>query len=278
MEGPVRSLHDAGSSLVADPLATSDRKMLSNPALKAVTNELVARLAKRLPKRLDTAPVRDVPLDAEIETFCDALISPDARSAMDFFEVLRARNITADSLCLGYIAQAARRLGERWVSDECGFLEVTLGSARLHGFLRSLHSDFIPVFRQPALRHTALFSASPGETHVLGITIAADFFRRAGWTVDLNTSHELEILCAQAATGSYDLIGLSAGCETGSELLKDTVQRLRDAQPDAIVVLGGHLTEIDPQIADRVGADLILRDVTTAPLVLQRMVATALNH
>lgn len=249
--------------------------------LQSVTKELIARLAAKQstqPEENVPEPLTDAVTGMEIEALCDALISPDPARPHTFFEMLRARGTTPDTLCLRYNAPAARRLGERWIEDSCSFLEVTLGLARLQALQQSLRSDFAPASPSQPMDLRALFAVVPGETHVLGVTMAADFFRRAGWRVDMNTSSDLEKLCAQASLCAYRLIGISIACSDAVESLERSVHELRVLQPTAKIVLGGALAEAEPDLAERVGADSTVKDITSAPFSLQTTVLATLNH
>lgn len=277
MEGVDRNFSAIGPSVVDDPLLQDRRGNLSRHALKAITDKLVPRLAGYLPDQEQGRSLA-APSDAEIDRFCDALTASDAMLSSGFCTRVQSLGLSSELLCLDYIAPAAQRLGTRWLEDRCSFLEVTLGAARLHGLLRTLDRDLMAPPNRAMHGYTALFSAVPGETHLLGITMAAGFFRRAGWVVDLNTSDDPDTLFACAEANAYGLIGLSAGSDAGSTLLDDTIRRLRAAQPRAVICLGGHLTEIAPRRVEQVGADLIMQDITTAPFFLQKMVSNALSH
>jgi methanogenic corrinoid protein MtbC1 len=222
--------------------------------------------------------VADRPTPDELDAFCDALVVADAARSREFFEALRQQGKSPDTLSLNYIAPAARRLGERWISDDCSFLEVTLGSSRLHGLQRSLRRDFSPAGIYEPPEHRALFTVTPGDTHALGVTIAADFFRRAGWTVDLHTSPEIETLLAQASLGDYTLLGISVSNRSGSARLEDVIHRLRSLQPNAALVLGGDVSDFEPALVERLGVDALVEDVTTAPFWLKNVVKSAQNH
>lgn len=249
-------------------------RMIPDSLLRAATEELVSRMAWKLPANSTRTSSGVLPpaSRAEMEAFCDALIAPDPSLAGKFFDGLRATGKTPDTLVLCWIAEAARELGERWVKDTCGFLDVTLGLSRLHGFQRSLRGAFVPgsIYQPPEL--SALFAPVPGETHLLGVSIAADFFRRAGWRVDLHCDSDLESLCVRAKAGDYRLIGLSAGCLSVLDSLKSTVQRLRTEIPGVKIVLGGFIAELEPSIKEQVSVDKVFSEGVSAPLVCQSLV------
>ncbi len=276
MDGHDSSLDRAGDP-DARPLGDRTQPPLSEAVLQAVTEKLSARLARThdVLEPLLSEDFASQPTTTELDTFCDALVSADPAAPQDFFMALSNRGLTPDALCLRWIAPAARRLGERWVADDCGFLEVTLGSTRLHGLLRSVGASFIPDATRTASRPaemSALFAGVPGETHVLGVTMAAEFFRRAGWRVDLHCLPDLDDLIAAASTGNYTLIGLSGGCGATLSALKDTVEGLREASPDVKIVLGGYVTELHPDFVEISGVDDVMTDLTVAPIACQSLI------
>jgi methanogenic corrinoid protein MtbC1 len=230
------------------------------------------------PSATSLSRVAEPASDDEIDAFAAALIRPDAARSREMFAALQAAGKTPDTLSLGYIAAAALRLGEWWVEDRCGFLEVTLGAARLHVLQRALRPDFAAIGRPRLVNQRALFATVPGDSHALGLTIAADFFHRAGWHIDLCSPESIDVLCARLLADHYDLVGLSAGCTAMRQSTIKTVQCLRAVRPDVKIVLGGHLTVLDPELTDALGVHPVPPDITAAPFVLQNLESTAINH
>lgn len=265
-----------------DPASTElfarDRNSrLHESAFDSIAQQLVQRLHERLHGRIEADTVAPMPSDEELGAFCEALVSADRDRSRGFFEDLRARGVTPDTLALRYIAPAARRLGEFWTADICGFLEVTLGCARLHALQRSLRNDFAAGVANPPSALSAMFAPIPGETHVLGVRMAADFFRRAGWNVDFRQPRDVDELSSYANESDFNLIGISAACMSVLPQLHSTVELVRRVRPDAVLVLGGNIVELEPQIAQQVDIDHTLTNVTTAPLILQREVYNRLS-
>ena len=274
--------HDSTRADTRAPLdarrESDDPPALPEDVLQAVTEQLVGRLVRMAPPGTAPGTLLPEPDEDEIDAFCDSLIVTDAMRSQDFFQDLRRRGTTPDTLSLRYIMPAAQRLGERWMNDECGFLDVTLGSARLHGLQRSLRSDFAPARLSPSSDLRALFTVTPGDTHLLGVTVAADFFRRAGWSVDVHSSPERETLLARASLTEYPLIGVSVGSYPEDGRLEDIVYRLRALQPAAKLVLGGGVQYVDPVLLERLSVDAVVDDVTNAPFWLQTLVNSNLSH
>lgn len=267
------TLSQPDSRAMGLPPGSGQDKALPESILKNVTQELIARLSKKLPDEADAQDSLLPPAPkAELEAFCDALVAPDPALAGRFFDRLREQGKTPDTLSLRWISGAACMLGERWTNDTCSFLDVTLGVSRLHGLQRGLQGAFVPgsFYQPPEL--TALFAPVPGETHVLGISIAADFFRRASWHVDLHFSPDLDALLARAMSGDYRLIGLSAGSGSTRKELVTTVECLRDALPGVKIVLGGVITVLEPNIKEQVRVDHVFSEGVSAPLVCKELV------
>ncbi len=250
---------------------------------RAFAQDLVAQLARQSSKIADR-DVSDIPsenhapTELEIAGLCDALVSEDPERAAVLIDDVRRKGRTPDTIYLRYIAAAARQLGERWVTDEASFLEVTLGLARLHGVLRELGPNFFSDQPVRPLGLSALFAPAPEETHMLGVTMATDFFRRAGWTVDLQLTPSLHALRSHASERNYALIGLSAGCRAVIPSLQDAVRAVRKVRPEATIAIGGYLTELEPDIARMTGADVIANDVSIAPVSLETVVKQAQGH
>lgn len=241
---------------------------------QSFAKDVVARLTDRVLRERETGGfdplAHHVPTPEEVDALCEALVSEDPGEAARIIDTARRSGRTPDTLYLRYVSVAARRLGEKWVADSASFLEVTLGLARLHGILRALGPSFFAESADKDLGISALFVPVPGETHLLGVTMATDFFRRSGWRVDLQTSLSLDNLAEYAQRNPCELIGLSAGCRAITESLTLSVAALRDACPEAVIAVGGYLTELEPDIAREVGADCIVDDVTVAAQSLQQ--------
>ena len=230
---------------------------------ECATRSIAEDVINRLVTKADLRQARSQGLpDAELDSLCDALISDDPDAAAALVDRARRDGVSPDRLYLSYIAGAARRLGERWDDDRTTFVEVTLGLSRLHQIMRDLGPVFFATQSDGGGEFNALFATAPGESHVLGVVMAADFFRRHGWHVDVDTCSDDDSLLNAAANRPYSLIGISASTRRMKPVLARVVPQLRFASESAALVIGGHITQIEPGIAEMTGADAIASDVS----------------
>jgi len=234
------------------------RDGVPNHIARSLADTAIARLVRTVPVRGATDPI---PPSEHIEALCDALVSDHPADARVYLERLRSAGVSSDALYLTYIAGAARRLGERWVDDRATFFDVTIGVGRLHELVHELSPNFQGTNGAAHMDVRALVASVPGETHVLGIVMAADFLRRQGWHVDVELSADLADLQHTVDQRGYDVIGLSAATEFAVDALIEAVARLRAQSPNSLFVVGGHITELVPNIAEISGADLVSTDV-----------------
>lgn len=254
---------------LVDDVALRDQELLPTDTARSLAENVISRLTLKASWAELRAPI---PEEADIDAFCDALLDDDPATAAALIARLRAEGASPDTIYLGYVGGAARRFGERWIDDTATFMDVTLGLSRLHRVLHDLGPAFFTSQPSDPNGHEALLAPVPGETHVLGVVMATDFFRRQGWRVDMNTAPTLDTLRDAARTHSYDMIGLSASCRPMVEPLRETVGQLRIAAPGALIVIGGHITQLEPDIAGTVGADCTAGDAPAASVELQRAV------
>jgi methanogenic corrinoid protein MtbC1 len=192
-----------------------------------------------------------------VEQLCAALVEDAPSTAQAYVDRLIDCGVGVDAFYETYIPRAAARLGEMWTEDRLGFTAVTLGMTRLTETFRRLSPAFLrdrPAARTGGRR--ALFALVPGETHALGVVMAADYFQRRGWSVRVELRSDPATLARLVRDQPFDVIGFSAGSRRMLPGLEQAVARLRDASPShARILVGGPIVALDPDVADRVGAD-----------------------
>lgn len=252
----------------AAQLFEEKRRVLAPDVVEGFARQVVTRLAATTVTHRPLNPIQISP--EGVSAFCDLLLQPDQnRRALAFIAARRDDGATIEDIYLGYIGPAARMLGERWERDALTPLQVTVGAGTLYALMRAVRAGLATNPSRPAER-TALFALVPGEKHGLGVTVAADMFREAGWDIDLQLGHDLSGLTEHVMRTLPGVIGLSLSTVERLPELVQAVLNVRFVVPDAVIGVahGGDLGAADIQrIAD---VDLIFDDVPTAIRMLER--------
>lgn len=247
---------------------------LPGDALELLAKDVVNSLAKRCASLI---PSVASPPEAEIDGLCDALISSDPDAALELVLEFRTRGTTTEAIYLGYIAGAARRLGDRWENDEASFVDVSIGASRLYIIMRAMRPQLLAGVPKREDVEPALFASTPGETHTLGVSMAADLFRSRGWAIDLVTGLDHDALVEAAGHDKYLVIGLSASSERSVVALARIIASLRVASPISSILVSGELATIEPELASLVDADSVAIDAAAAVGEMQRLLDATLS-
>ncbi|MGY6548973.1 MAG: cobalamin B12-binding domain-containing protein [Roseinatronobacter sp.] len=244
------------------------RRVLPASVVEGLAKQVVTHVAETMAERVAAHRARIDP--DRVARFCDLLLTPGKHSqALAFITALRDDGATLEDVYLGYIGAAARMLGERWEADAVTPLQVTNGAGTVYALMRALRRTQTVI---PPLdtRHAALFASVPGEQHGIGVTMAADMFRQAGWDIDLQLGLDHPALLAHVTRTRPRVIGLSLSTHDRLPELVRAVVGLRLVVQDAVIGIaqGGDLTAADLQrVAD---VDLIFNDAPSAIATLTR--------
>ncbi len=161
------------------------KSRLPEDSVESLAREVIRRLAEQ-----DIDASVEAPSDDQLEHLCHALLSGDDHAGTQFIRDVRTEGASVEVVYLRYLAQAARMLGEWWEEDLVSFGEVTLGTSRMYAIMRALRRESLNEHTSP--NRSAVFASVPGETHTLGVRMAADLFRKDGWDIELmvGMSHE----------------------------------------------------------------------------------------
>ncbi len=273
-----RSLHKLETYFIAPDIYQRDDVALRQAKLaRIVSSEVVPRLL-RLHREVvaDAPPVAALiealaPSRADVSALADIVLGADLGAAAAYITVLRDRGLTMEALFVELLEPTGRRLGEMWDNDECDFVDVTLGVARLQKLL----AIFNETHDEPALdtRRQVLMATMPGDQHHLGVRMVERFLSAAGWQVQTEIPRTVgEIL--DAARGSWFAVaGFTVGSDRHLAVLRTTISRLRrQSQNPAIgVMVGGPMFTANPGLASEVGADATAPNAPAAVLVAQKL-------
>ncbi|MDP9088104.1 MAG: cobalamin B12-binding domain-containing protein [Pseudomonadota bacterium] len=267
---------------------TTEESLRMARLVRTIEGEIVPRLvlARRVSGSLETVKATECkpPDCADIRELVRLLLAHDAGVASAYVEAVRQRGATHEIICLQLLAPAARELGLMWEQDECDFMQVTVGLCRLHQVLRELSSEFSANEGESLSGRRVLLAPVPGEQHTFGITLVAQFLRRAGWEVwhefPTNRSDIIEIL----RQNWFTVVGLSVARDSSVGELSKIISSIRQfsRNPSVGVLIGGPLLVSKPEIADAVGADATAADgneaVQKAQLLCDRRAGRSVSN
>lgn len=210
-----------------------------------------------------------------VTEFGELVMGHDEQAALAYIEAKVAADMSLDELYLDLLAPTARYLGGLWEVDACDFATVTLGLCRLHRVLRELDSAFVSDTETEPNGLPVLLAPAPGEQHMFGVLMVAEFFRRAGWNVWSGSLHTRAELSAMVRNEWFALVGFSLSCESRSDALASAIQLARrDSCNRSIgILVGGRAFIENPDLVARVGADAMAVDARHAPEQAQALVA-----
>ncbi len=244
---------------------------LHDDAKTALAVEVIRRLEQS--RRVARDGTQDRPSKQELSALCNALLQADESSATDLLFAAQRQGVSIGALYQGYLAGAARHMGEMWENDEMSSADVVIGAGIIYAIMRGMQRAF--GSHDPVLPDAfrAAFATVPGETHTLGVTMAADQLRSHGWQIDLFAGMTHDTLVEKISAFSYPIIGLSASCTSMIFPMARLIVALRVSNPGAWIAVNGKITELEPEIQQLVDADGIANDLATAEAhMMARMV------
>jgi methanogenic corrinoid protein MtbC1 len=236
---------------------------------RIVTTEVLPRLAMAARAAASRPVERDgtlVTTDVDTDTLVHLLLAPDNAAAVEFVEALRLHGMTPEGLYIGVLSAAARQIGVMWDEDRCDFTQVTISVGRLQQIARLLS----PRFQDSASGHvdgsSILLMPVTGEHHTFGLTLLAEFFQRAGWRVAGGPVTQGVDPAILVRDSWYDVAGFSLGSESLIAVLTRQIRQVRRASRNRclVVMVGGPLFLLHPDLVARVGADTTATDAPDA--------------
>lgn len=202
------------------------------------------------------------PQIVDIEAFVDAVLGGNVDHARNETRRLLDNGASYEWIADVMIAGAARSLGRKWETNQLSFIDVSLGVSTLLRINSEVRTQARGDFRsQGAL---AIFATLEGQTHNLGIILAAEAFRQHAWDVDLMLDKSVEDIVHHVRTCQPTIVGLTAGRNDRLRDIAELLARLKALKPSPRTLLGGHAA-VDKPILERLGdADVTVTSIEDA--------------
>jgi MerR family transcriptional regulator, light-induced transcriptional regulator len=276
-----------GLPAVAPAPALSSQERLSR-IVRTIEADIIPRLvrahrhAPNLPQAAPTAsaeaPVQATP--AEVLQLVELMLQGPDADWQGLLQGLLGRGLAVDDIYLGLLSPAAQELGRRWDDDRIPFTDVTVAVGRIQRIMRSLSPAFGAEVAHPADGRRVLLLPAPGEQHTFGLSMVAEFFRRAAWDVVGDESARSADPAALVRSEWFDVIGISAGSDARLDWLKSGITAVRNASRNRAIgiLVGGPSFSVNPELAALVGADGTAVDGRQAPIMAEQLLQERLRR
>ena len=206
------------------------------------------------------------PTEAEFEEFFGHLLDDHESGFVSAIHRMVARGLSIETIYLDLLVPSAVRMGQRWVDDCSDFVAVTVAVGRLQALLRQYSADFCAEAVRPPAGRRILLAQPDDETHMFGLSVVAEFFRRDGWDVVGGVAGTGVDPVQRVRSEWFDVAGISVGSELKLPWLRERIGAMRQysCNPELLVMVGGPLFSADPSRVEWVGADLT-SDAGSAP-------------
>jgi methanogenic corrinoid protein MtbC1 len=237
-----------------------------------IESDIVPRLITLHSKTGHAATVDpECPVKSDVATLARMLLGSDIGVASNYISELKERGLSMEGLFINLLEPTARYLGTMWENDECDFIDVTLGVARLQQLLSMFNaSHSVPAFTE---KRRVCMMTIEDEKHSFGVSMVEKFLRAGGWRVH---SERGAVLCQipwLMASDWYAVAGLTIGTEERLDDLAAIIRSIRQhsCNPTIGIMVGGPPFAKHPELASRVGADATAIDAPTAVLLAQKL-------
>lgn len=228
--------------------------------------------AEKLAARYEMGLEHDRRYDAALASFCAQVVKPGIRAGV-LREFMR-RELPPDQpdiVPVLFIEAVARLLGRKWVDDDCDFIDVTIGTARLQEIIRLLSSEF-------RSRHTRTWSpfvalVTPfGEQHTLAPHILGLLFDSMGWSNQILEGQELPGADFRAAIKRADMVCIGWSNQRLKQQFEDIVTTVRAVCPGSRtpIVAGGFAALESVDFLVGLGIDCICDSVYSASRICEK--------
>lgn len=174
------------SEFLASALATPYLNGIERAKLRrSIEGTVASMIADNLAGRFHVGLEHDRVYQPLLARFRELLLAPATRlGALRRFLLDDLPAGRPDFFKILFLESLARQLGREWMNDECDFIDVTVGSARLQELILALGQDY----RQSGLHQETPMAAIMvpfGEQHTLMPTLLGVLFDTLGWAREI---------------------------------------------------------------------------------------------
>ena len=183
-----------------------------------------------------------------IETLAKLILGPNIEASSSYILSLKDRGLSMEGLFVSLLEPTARHLGSMWDNDECDFVDVTFGVARLQQLLSMFNCSYsVPAFIEK--RRVCMLTIAD-EKHSFGVSMVEKFLRAGGWRVHSERAIALSQIPSLMMSEWFAVVGLTIGSEKRTDDLAAIIRAIRQhsRNPSIGVMVGLSLIHISQGI------------------------------
>ncbi|MDG5493300.1 MULTISPECIES: cobalamin-binding protein [Azospirillaceae] len=228
--------------------------------------------AEKLAARYEMGLEHDRRYDAALAEFCAQVVRPRIRAAA-LYRFLHSElpGDQPEIVKVLFIEAVARQLGRQWMQGDCGFVDVTIGTARLQEIIRLLSFDFRN--RQPRSWVPFVVLLTPvGEQHTLAQHILGLLFDAMGWTSQILEGKALQGAGLRSTLKQADIICIGWSNQRLKKQFQDIVGIIRSVESGSRtpIVAGGAAALDSVDFLVGLGIDCICDSVYSASRICEK--------
>jgi methanogenic corrinoid protein MtbC1 len=241
----------------------------------AITRQVVPRLIGRT---VGGNPGKVLPCESAILALAGHVLEESIEPARELLRTQLRAGVRTEDLYLHLIAPVARLLGRHWESDTCDYVEVTWGVGQLHQLLRE-HPLSRPSPGSVSVGQI-LLCPMPGEQHILGLAMVAEFLLQAGWRVQRQDFANQAQALMWIKKHPVDVAAISVGHSDDLPLLAEFSRALRAASVNRnlVVLAGGAGLEKGGGSLSNLGLDAVALSASEVPDIAKRFLSSNRCH
>ncbi len=202
--------------------------------------------------------------------YLDAILAGSRREAFGIVELARAEGLGIRSLYLDVFQPAMREIGRLWQDNRITVADEHLATAITQAAMARLYQELFQATPDPGPLLVA--ACADNERHELGLRMICDVLEMEGWdTVFLGASVPVEDLVEMVRVRRPQVVALSASIAPHVGRVREAIQAIRgvDGSAAPLIAVGGRAFMDDPDLAERLGADLTAKDAVEAAELLK---------
>lgn len=202
--------------------------------------------------------------------YLDAVLAGSRRQAMEVVDQAMRAGLGIRLLYLEVFQPVMREIGRLWQENRITVADEHLATAITQAAMARLYDQLFAGGAQPGPLLVA--ACADQERHELGLRMICDVLEMEGWdTVFLGASVPVEDLVEMVRVRRPQVVALSASIAPHVGRVREAIRAIRETDGGAapLIAVGGRAFMDDPDLAERLGADLTAKDAVEAAEILK---------